>query len=84
MDPDVKPAIAYNAVDPGEKNGRIVLNVRGEDEYYKVNYEDEDAKMTSADEVTEYVKAEAERIKNLNSDYVPQFSQSILLKKQSK
>ncbi len=72
MDPKVTPAIAYNAIDPSEKNGRIVLNVRGEDEYYRVDFDSEDAKMTSQDEVTEYVKAEVERIESLNSEYVPQ------------
>ena len=72
MDPQVKPAIAYNAVDPGEKNGRIVLNVRGEDEYYKVDFNAEDAKMTSQDEVTEYVRAEVERIESLGQGYTPQ------------
>jgi len=61
-----------NAIDPGEKNGRIVLNVRGEDEYYKVNYDSEDGKMTSQDEVTEYVKAEVERIEAFGQDYTPQ------------
>jgi len=72
MDPSVKPAVAYNAVDPGDKNGRIVLNVVGEDEYFKVDYDSEDAKMTSKDEVAEYVRAEAERIESLKRDYVPQ------------
>jgi len=72
MDPEVKPAVAYNAIDPGEKNGRIVLNVRGEDEYYKVDYDSEDGKMTSQDEVTEYVKAEVERIEAFGQDYTPQ------------
>ena len=72
MDPGVVPAIAYNALDPDDKNGRIVLNVRGEDEYYKLDYESEGAKMTTQDEVTEYVKSEVQRIESLGQNYTPQ------------
>ncbi len=69
MDPDVKPAVAYNSVDPPDKNGRIVLNVRGENEYYKVDYDKDGAKMTSVEEITEYVQAEVIRIESLGQNY---------------
>jgi len=71
MDPAVQPAIAFNSTPPDDKNGRIVLNIRGEDEYYKLNFSDDDAKMTSEEDITRYVEEEVKRIKALNSDYKP-------------
>jgi biopolymer transport protein ExbD len=71
MDPDVKPAVAFNSTPPEDKNGRIVINIRGEEDYYKVNFNDKDAKMTNEDEIAEYVEAEVKRIAAMNSEYTP-------------
>ena len=72
MDPDVKPAVAFNSQKPGDKNGRIVLNIRGEKDYRKTNYKEEDGgKMETEDEIAEYVEAEVERIYAMNPDYKP-------------
>ena len=71
MDPAVKPAVAFNSVSAEDKNGRIVINVRGEDEYYKLNFNDSDAKMTSEDDIADYVEAEVKRIKGLATEYKP-------------
>jgi biopolymer transport protein ExbD len=72
MDPEVKPAVAFNSQKPGDKNGRIVLNIRGEKEYYKLNYQDADAKMETEDEIAEYVEAEKKRIIDMNQEYKDQ------------
>ncbi len=71
MDPEVKPAVAFNSTPADDKNGRIVINIRGEEDYYKLNFNDADAKMTNEDEIAEYVEAEVERIAALNSAYKP-------------
>lgn len=71
MDPEVKPAVAFNSTPAEDKNGRIVINIRGEDEYYKVNFNDPDAKMVSKEEIKEYVEAEVKRIAAMNSEYTP-------------
>jgi len=71
MDPKVKPSVAYNSTRAQDKNGRIVINVRGEEDYYKLNFNDVDAKMTSEDDIAEYVEAEVTRINKMNSEYTP-------------
>lgn len=72
VDPEVKPAVAYNSVKPEDKNGRIILNIRGEEDYRKSEFKEEDGgKMKTEDEIAEYVEAEVKRIKRMNSDYTP-------------
>jgi biopolymer transport protein ExbD len=71
MDPEVKPAVAFNSAPPEDKNGRIVINIRGEDEYYKLDFNAADAKMTNEDEIAEYVDSEVKRIAAMNSEYTP-------------
>ncbi len=72
VDPEVEPAIAFNSVKPDDSNGRIVLSIRGEKDYRKSSFKEEDGgKMETEDEIAEYVEAEYERIKKMNSDYTP-------------
>lgn len=72
VDPEVKPAVAFNSVKPDDKNGRIVLNIRGEKDYRKSSFKEEDGgKMETEDEIAEYVEAEYKRIKKMNSEYTP-------------
>lgn len=72
VDPEVEPAVAFNSVKPQDSNGRIVLNIRGKNDYRKSSFNEEDGgKMETEDEIAEYVEAEYKRIKKMNSDYVP-------------
>lgn len=72
VDPEVEPAVAFNSVKPQDSNGRIVLNIRGKNDYRKSSFKEEDGgKMETEDEIAEYVEAEYKRIKKMNSDYVP-------------
>ncbi|MEZ7956834.1 MAG: biopolymer transporter ExbD [Rubritalea sp.] len=71
VDPLVKPAVAFNSTKPIDKNGRIVLNIRGEKDYYKSDYKGADAKMETEDEIAEYIEKEVKRINAMNSEYVP-------------
>lgn len=72
VDPEVEPAVAFNSVKPQDSNGRIVLNIRGKNDYRKSFFKEEDGgKMETEDEIAEYVEAEYKRIKKMNSDYVP-------------
>ncbi len=70
MDPDVKPATAVHSTKPNDNHGRIVLNVRGEKDYRKVKYAEEDGgKMETIEEITEYVEAEKKRITDMNPEF---------------
>ncbi len=70
VDPEVKPAIAFNSKKPDDKNGRIVLNIRGEKDYRKSAYKDEDGgKMETEDEIAKYIEEEKMRINRMNSEY---------------
>ena len=69
VDPEVKPAIAFNSMKPGDKNGRIVLNIRGEKDYRKSDYKADNAKMQTEDEIAEYIEAEVKRINRMNPEY---------------
>jgi len=40
MDAKVKPSVAYNAKQPEDKHGRIVVNVRSDGTIYPVNVEE--------------------------------------------
>lgn len=72
VDPEVKPAVAFNAVKPENSNGRIVLNIRGEKDYRKSKFKEEDGgKMETEAEIAEYIEAEVKRINALNSEYTP-------------
>lgn len=71
VDPEVKPAVAFNSTKPETKNGRIVLNIRGEKDYRKSDYKAESAKMETEDEIAEYIEAEVKRIREMNTEYVP-------------
>ncbi len=72
VDPDVKPAVAYNSIKPEDTNGRIVINVRGENDYRKSDYKDKDnGKMETQDQITEHIKKEVERINRMNPEYKP-------------
>jgi biopolymer transport protein ExbD len=72
VDPEVDPAIAFNSQKPDDKNGRIVLNIRGEKDYRKLAYKLEDGgKMETEDEIAEYIEAEVKRWNNMNSEYTP-------------
>lgn len=54
MDPEVKPSVAYNAVKPEEKRGRIVVNVRSDGTIYPVNVVD--GPLETPEDITEYVR----------------------------
>lgn len=72
VDPSVKPAVAFNSEKPDDTNVRIVVNVRGEGDYRKSAYKDEEGgKMQTEDEIALYIEQEAKRIKGMNSDYKP-------------
>jgi biopolymer transport protein ExbD len=70
VDPEVKPAVAFNSIKPEDKNGRIVLNVRGEKDYRKSIYkEEEGGKMQTEEEIVEYIKSEVKRFNKMNPEY---------------
>ncbi|MFT5906216.1 MAG: biopolymer transport protein ExbD [Cryomorphaceae bacterium] len=72
VDPEVRPAIAFNSTKPLDKNGRIVLNIRGEKDYRKSSFKEEDGgKMETEDEIAEYIEDEVTRIAAMNSEYIP-------------
>jgi len=72
VDPKVRPAVAFNSTKPIDKNGRIVLNIRGEKDYRKSQFkEEEGGKMETEDEIAEYIEEEVKRIKAMNSEYIP-------------
>ncbi|WP_018971078.1 ExbD/TolR family protein [Rubritalea marina] len=62
MDPEVKPAVAYNSKDPEDKRGRIVVNVRSDGSIFPVNIED--GEITDEDDITAYVKSLRDKYKN--------------------
>ncbi len=59
QDPEVAPSVAYNSVDVDEKNGRIVINVREDGTFTKVDFKQI---MTEPTEITEYVQEEIIRL----------------------
>ncbi len=68
QDPKVKPAVAYNALDPEIKKGRIVLNVRDDGSYTPVNFKNKDESenvMTESAEITQYVSEQINKLKEL-------------------
>ncbi len=72
VDPEVRPAVAFNSQKPLDKNGRIVLNIRGEKDYRKSSYKVVNGgKMETEDEIAEYIEEEVKRIKAMNDDYIP-------------
>ncbi len=62
MDAEVKPSVAYNAKDPENKHGRIVVNVRVDGTIYPVNVED--GELETEDDITQYVKDLKEKYNN--------------------
>ena len=54
MDDEVKPSVAYNAMKPEQRHGRIVVNVRSDGTIYPVNVED--GALETEEAITEYVK----------------------------
>ena len=72
VDPKVKPAVAFNSEKVKDSNGRIVLNIRGEKDYRKASFkEEEGGKMETEEEITKYIEDEVIRINKLNSNYTP-------------
>lgn len=72
LDPEVEPAIAFNSSKPLETNGRIVLNIRGEKDYRKEKYKDEEGgKMQTEEEIVEYIQSEVRALNRMNPDYKP-------------
>jgi len=62
MDAEVKPSVAYNAKQPEEKRGRIVVNVRSDGTIYPVNVED--GALETKEDITEYVRKLKEKYAN--------------------
>ncbi len=66
MDAKVKPSVAYNAKQPEDKHGRIVVNVRSDGTIYPVNVED--GVLETAEDITEYVKKLKKKYDNQGFD----------------
>ena len=66
MDAKVKPSVAYNAKQPEEKRGRIVVNVRSDGTIYPIDVED--GPLETDEDITEYVKAFKEKYDNQGFD----------------
>lgn len=59
QDPEVEPAVAYNAMKPEEKHGRIVINVKEDGTFTEEKFENV---LANEDEISEYVRARRELI----------------------
>jgi len=66
MDAEVKPSVAYNAKQPEEKRGRIVVNVRSDGTVFGINVED--GVLETPEQITEYVKKFKEQYDNQGFD----------------
>ena len=66
MDAKVKPSVAYNAKQPEDKHGRIVVNVRADGTIYPVNAED--GALETPEDITEYVRKLKKKYDNQGFD----------------
>lgn len=62
MDAEVKPSVAYNAKEPEEKHGRIVVNVRSDGTIYPVNVEE--GELGAESDIEDYVREMREKYEN--------------------
>ena len=67
MDAAVDPAVAYNAEDPQEKHGRIVVNIREDGSIFPV--EVADGELSESKDIKKYISAL--KIKYVNQGYEP-------------
>jgi biopolymer transport protein ExbD len=58
LDPVVEPAVAYNAKEPEDKRGRIVVNVRKDGSIYPVNFEE--GELKTEEDISNYVREQKE------------------------
>lgn len=62
MDAEVKPSVAYNAKQPEEKHGRIVVNVRADGTIYPV--EVLDGPLETENDIEQYIREFKEKFEN--------------------